>query len=258
MIPSLLRPLAAAVILAAFATAPAAAQTLLDKAREAVRDAGETIEDAARDAGRDASDFLADNPDLNRDILDLGKRMGLPGFEDAKPYVGANLTAAPAEAGAGRRGHAHRRRPAGQGEREARLRAARRRLPRCSPPTSTTDRGTLEQAVTVPDEAKPGETAVFTVETADGRVRLISEPVTIIAPGPPPGPGSASMARCRTRASECPALRGDDGKLYTLADPSAGGFKPGERVHVAGEVAGMSRCMQGITLTATTITAADG
>ena len=67
------------------------AQTLLDKARDAVRDAGETIEDAARDAGRDASEFLADNPDLNRDILDLGQRMGLPGFEDAKPYAGASL-----------------------------------------------------------------------------------------------------------------------------------------------------------------------
>ena len=69
MMHSLLRPLAAAMVLVAFATLPAGAQTLLDKAREAVRDAGETIEDAARDAGRDASDFLADNPDLNRDIL---------------------------------------------------------------------------------------------------------------------------------------------------------------------------------------------
>ena len=139
-----------------------------------------------RDAGRDASDFLADNPDLNRDILDLGKRMGLPGFEDAKPYVGANLTAAPAEAAPGA---------------EVILTAAG--LParqnvvlgfwppggdqRCSPRAASTDRGTFEQAVTVPDLAKPGETAVFTVETADGRVRLISEPVTILAPGPPPG-----------------------------------------------------------------------
>ena len=38
----------------------------------------------------------------------------------------------------------------------------------------TADRGTLEQAATVPDSAKPGETMVFTVETEDGRVRLIS------------------------------------------------------------------------------------
>lgn len=101
MMHSLFRPLAVAAILAAFAMTPAVAQTLLDKARDAVRDAGETIEDAARDAGRDASDFLADNPDLNRDILDLGQSMGLPGFGDAKPYAGAALTVAPAEVAPG-------------------------------------------------------------------------------------------------------------------------------------------------------------
>ena len=173
MMHSLLRPLAAAAILVAFATLPAGAQTLLDKAREAVRDAGETIEDAARDAGRDASDFLADNPDLNRDILDLGQRMGLPGFEDAKTYAGANLTAAPAEAGPGagvmltaaglpgkakvklgfgpRGGDYH-----GARHGDSRLRTAAR----------------SSRPVTVPDRAKPGDKAVFTVETADGRVRL--------------------------------------------------------------------------------------
>ena len=101
MIHRLFRPLAAVAILAAFAMTPALGQTLLDKAREAVRDAGEKVEDAARDAGRDASDFLADNPDLNRDILDLGKRMGLPGFDEAKPYAGAFLSVAPAKAGPG-------------------------------------------------------------------------------------------------------------------------------------------------------------
>jgi hypothetical protein len=252
---SLFRPLAAAAILAAFAMAPAAAQTLLDKARDAVRDAGESIEDAARDAGRDASDFLADNPDLNRDILDLGQRMGLPGFEDAKPYAGANLAAAPASAapGAGVMLTA-----AGlPGEVDVKLGFG----PRGGDyavigATITSDRGTLEQAVTVPDDAKPGDTVVFTVETADGRVRLISEAVTILEPGPPPGSQVSVDGTLSNEGTECPALRGDDGKLYTLADPATGGFRPGDRVHVAGEVAGMSRCMQGITLTATTITAA--
>jgi hypothetical protein len=82
--------------------------------------------------------------------------------------------------------------------------------------------------------------------------------VTILTPGPPPGTRISINGTLSNEGVECPALRGDDGKLYTLADPLAGGFGPGDRVHVAGEVAGMSRCMQGITLTGTTITAADG
>ena len=121
----------------------------------------------------------------------------------------------------------------------------------------TSDRGTLEQPVTVPNRARPGDKAVFTVETTDGRVRLVSEPVTIVDPGPPPGTRISINGTLSNEGAECPALRGDDGKLYTLTDPSAGGFKPGDRVHGTGEVASMSLCMQGITLTGSTITAAD-
>ena len=254
----LLRPLAAAVILVAFAVAaPASAQTLLDKARDAVRDAGETIEDAARDAGRDASDFLADNPDLNRDILDLGQRMGLPGFEDAKTYAGANLTVAPAEAGPGAGVMLTAIGLPGDAKVKLGFGPPRRRhhgdrhgghlRPRDD--RSGGDRSRLGQA---------RRTMVFTAETDDGRVRLISETVTIVAPGPPPGTAVSVTGTLSSEGVECPALRGDDGKLYTLADPAAGGFKPGDRVHVTGEVAGMSTCMQGITLTAPTISGADG
>lgn len=255
---SLLRPVIAALILVPFlVVAPVSAQTLLDKARDAVRDAGEKIEDAARDAGRDASEFLADNPDLNRDMIDLGKRMGLPGFADAKPHAGANLTVAPATAGPGS---------------EVMLTAVG--LPGAAkvslgfgPPRNdytviatvvTSDRGTIEQALTVPASARPGETMVFTAETEDGRVRLVSEPLTVIEPGPPPGTKVSVTGTLSSEGAECPALRGDDGWLYTLTDPSAGGFKPGDRVHVAGEVAGMSMCMQGITIANPTITAAKG
>lgn len=254
---SIFRPLVAAAILAFSATNPAAAQTLLDKARDAVRDAGEKIEDAARDAGRDASDFLADNPDLNRDILDLGKRMGLPGFEDARPYAGPSLAAAPAAAAPG---SAVMLTATGlPGRAEVALGFGTQGGDTTVLATGiTSDRGTLEQAVAIPDHAMPGETAVFTAETGDGRLRLISEPVTIVAPGPPPGTRIDVTGTLSNEGVECPALRGDDGKLYTLTDPSAGGFGPGDRVRVSGEVAGMSLCMQGITLTGTTITPADG
>jgi len=46
---------------------------------------------------------------------------------------------------------------------------------------------------------------------------------------------------------ECTALRGDNGRLYTLAG-GAGSFKSGDRVRVIGKVAGMSFCMQGTTI----------
>lgn len=251
-----LLPLAIAAVLAVASIAPAGAQTLLDRAREAVEDAGEKIEDAARDAGRNASDFLADNPDLNRDILDLGQRMGVPGFEDAKPYPGPRLEAPSAAApgavltlsAVGLPGKADLRLGFG---------------PPAGPfpviaTAVTSDRGALEAAVTVPADARPGETAVFSAETADGRLRLLTGPVAIVEPGPPPGTKVSVAGTLSREGAECPAFRGDDGRLYTLADPLAGGFSPGDRVHVSGEVAGMSRCMQGITLTATTITALDG
>jgi hypothetical protein len=45
----------------------------------------------------------------------------------------------------------------------------------------------------------------------------------------------------------CPAMRGDDGELYTLAG-DIGDLQPGQRVRVTGEVAEMSICMQGTTI----------
>ena len=40
------------------------------------------------------SDYLSENPDLNRDILDFGERLGLPGVE-ASPEVGADVVVSP-------------------------------------------------------------------------------------------------------------------------------------------------------------------
>lgn len=49
---------------------------------------------------------------------------------------------------------------------------------------------------------------------------------------------------------ECLAMRGDDGKLYTLGRP-ANPPAAGTRVRVTGTVAEVSTCMQGITLSVT-------
>lgn len=47
---------------------------------------------------------------------------------------------------------------------------------------------------------------------------------------------------------ECPAMRGEDGKLYTLTGDLKG-LRPGDEVCVRGRVAEISYCMQGTTLT---------
>lgn len=45
----------------------------------------------------------------------------------------------------------------------------------------------------------------------------------------------------------CLAMRGDDGRLYTLSGDT-GGFGPGDRVRVEGARAEVSICQQGITI----------
>lgn len=56
---------------------------------------------------------------------------------------------------------------------------------------------------------------------------------------------------------ECPAVRGDDGQLYTLTPRSStAGFNTGDRVSVTGKVAEVSFCGQGTTLEVKSIKAA--
>jgi len=50
------------------------------------------------------------------------------------------------------------------------------------------------------------------------------------------------------QGAECPALRGDDGTLYTLTGNNLGRLQPGQRVFVVGRVAKVSFCQQGTTL----------
>jgi hypothetical protein len=148
----------------------------LGRAREAVREAGEEIEGAATRAGRSVSDYLSENPDLNRDILEFGERLGLPGVA-ASPEVGADVVVSPASArpgqevtirASGLRGDTAATIGAGAPGAESEI------LER----TTTTARGTLEASVAVPDSAADQGSIIFVVET--GRVRLTSEPVDVL------------------------------------------------------------------------------
>lgn len=56
---------------------------------------------------------------------------------------------------------------------------------------------------------------------------------------------------------ECPAVRGDDGKLYTIVGKDIEKLEPGVRVKITGVVVEMSTCMQGTTIKASSIEVED-
>lgn len=62
------------------------------------------------------------------------------------------------------------------------------------------------------------------------------------------GPGTICVRGTLTdEGVECQALRADTGELYTLVG-NLEGFKIGDKVYVAGTIAAVSFCMQGITI----------
>ncbi|HEV7251739.1 MAG TPA: LysM domain-containing protein [Mesorhizobium sp.] len=154
------------------------ANGLLDRTRDAIRQAGSEVEDAAKRAGKTVSDYLAENPDLNRDILEFGQRLGVPGIEAPTPERGAALTITPE---AGRPGDMVTIQASGlQGDADAVIGAG--------PPRSefnvlknarTSASGRLELSVQVPDLASGQDALVFIVET--DRVRLTSKPFDVLS-----------------------------------------------------------------------------
>jgi hypothetical protein len=141
--------------------------------------------------------------------------------------------------------------------------------------TATGSDGSSAAAVRVPEDAVPGRPYVFVAEFAPALLELASDTFWVTAPAAGPrtpanttpggdmgtdtaggtaaGAGEVRVTgRLTDEGVECPALRGDDGRLYTLAG-NTGGFKPGDRVTVVGTVAEMSTCMQGTTIGVRTI-----
>lgn len=103
-----------------------------------------------------------------------------------------------------------------------------------------------------PGETEAGRTATVPADTIQGGT--MADTTT----GDTERAGEVRVTgRLTDEGVECPALRGDDGRLYTLAGET-GGFGPGDRVTVAGTVAEMSFCMQGTTIAVRTIGAAGG
>jgi hypothetical protein len=144
----------------------------LDRTRDALRDAGNEVERAARRAGKSVSDYLADNPDLNRDILHFGERLGLPGFNAPVPVRGADVAVIPL---AGRPGDKVTLRATGlRGNVEVTIGAGRPGGGYTDLKRARTDAsGELSETVIVPEWAANHSSLVFVVET--DRVRVSSE-----------------------------------------------------------------------------------
>jgi LysM repeat protein len=76
----------------------------------------------------------------------------------------------------------------------------------------------------------------------------------------PPRPGGERIAvtgTMTTEGIECPAMRADHGRLYTLTG-NVGRFRPGDRMHVRGVRAAVSTCQQGTTINVTEMVAVGG
>lgn len=147
------------------------------QARDALRDAGEAVEDAASAAGRSVSDYLSGEPDLNRDLLEFGERLGLPGVS-APAEEGANLNASPSRGAAG--SDVTLTASGLPGNKEVVIGAVAPGGDLQTVARGMTDSsGRLEEVVPVPERVEPGEQIRFVVETADERVRLASEPFEV-------------------------------------------------------------------------------
>ena len=69
--------------------------------------------------------------------------------------------------------------------------------------------------------------------------------------------GGAITGTLSDEGVECPAMIGDDGRLYTLVGVDPKRMQPGLRVSVTGEARQVSKCMQGTTIAVKSITFLD-
>ena len=77
---------------------------------------------------------------------------------------------------------------------------------------------------------------------------------TASPPAPPPADnvesGMTITGTVTSEGVECPAVRTADGKLYTIATADRDKLRPGVRVRITGEIAQISTCQQGTTISA--------
>lgn len=112
----------------------------------------------------------------------------------------------------------------------------------------TTDaRGRATLSARIPQWAARSRTMLFAFETADGRRRALSPPFRVTQAAPPADDRVTVTGTLTREGAECQAMRGDDGRLYTLTG-DLDDLRAGDRVRVQGRIAEVSFCMQGTTI----------
>ncbi len=120
------------------------------------------------------------------------------------------------------------------------------------------NRGIATAELELPGSARPGQR--WSYEVLDERMRPLASGAYRIGeargrPGNPGRPGGELVRVIGVLSNEgatCPTLRGEDGRLYSV-DGGLQGYRGGDRVEIIGEIAEMSVCMQGTTISPASI-----
>lgn len=251
--------LSASVIAPTILIEPASAQGRMverEVSRYQVR-SGDTLSSIARAAGISLRELQALNPDVDARFLRVGQTIYLPAAAGPVSRVSVELDTYRGRIddqvviyGSGFRPGERVRVLVGEGpyrlNGDVTLRANRR--------------GDVEASVDLPRWARPGSAVYFGLESRDSNARaVISRPYEVAGrrPAPQPDRGRIEMSGTLTRqGAECPVMRGDDGRTYSLAGELRG-FRPGDRIFVEGRIAEMSICQQGTTIDVRRVSQAD-
>lgn len=116
--------------------------------------------------------------------------------------------------------------------------------------------GTMRARIVLPKNTDPDEPLVVVVGTPDRTHGARSAQIAVRPQGTlddaRPGERVEVIGTLTDEGRQCPALRDDSGRLYTLSG-NVRGYGPGDTVRVVGLVAGTSQCNQGVTLSAARI-----
>jgi LysM repeat protein len=204
---------------------------------------GETIYSIARSVGVPVASLLRLNPGLDPRYIRVGDVIIVPG--DFVPVQRARISLDPA---AGPPNSAVEVR--GRGFRPyARLRLLVGRTPydmRAVDRVRADARGRAVTLAELPEWARPGRNVHFALQTIDGATRVVATPFRVIG-RPAPSERLTVTGTLVSGGVECPLLRADNGRLYSLAGDTAG-FRRGDRVWVEGRLAQASICQQGVTI----------
>jgi LysM repeat protein len=235
-------PLAAANAQAPDETIESMATQRAGTSRYVVRP-GDTLYSIARIAGVPVATILRLNPSLDPRYVSVGDVIFIPG--DLVPIRRAQIALSPSAGPPGSEVEVR-----GRGFRPyARLRLLIGRTPydmRAVGRVRADGRGRAVTFSELPPWARPGRNVHFALQTIDQTSRVVAAPFRVIA-RPSPSERLTVTGTLIGGGVECPLLRADSGRLYSLAGET-GEFNRGDRVQVHGRLAEVSICQQGATI----------